>query len=165
MSTEIWKIIEHHPEYSVSSLGRVKNNKTDYVLSPCKRKQFQEYLVVNLYLNHNGKNYSVHRLVAEAFIPNDDPEHKTQVNHKDENPANNCIDNLEWITPKDNCNYGNRNKKLSTPVAQYSLSGKLLNTYCSTREAERQTGIDSGHISSVCSGNRKTAGGYIWRKV
>lgn len=120
---EIWKDIpEYEKIYQVSNLGNVrvldrfvnsaiKNN------SIVKRKgkilkQYNKggYLQVTLTINNKRKYYNVQRLVALAFIPN--PNNLPQVNHKDENPLNNNVSNLEWCTAKYNCNYGNRNSKI-----------------------------------------------------
>lgn len=69
------------------------------------------YEWVSLRTNNKGKTCFVHRLVAQAFIPN--PNNLPYINHKDENPLNNQVDNLEWCSPKYNCNFGNRNIKIS----------------------------------------------------
>lgn len=119
----------------------------------------------------NQKQFRVHRLVCEAFILN--PENKPQVNHIDEDKSNNRICNLEWCTCTENNNHGTRNvragktiaKVLSKSVAQYTLDGKLVKIWESTREAERETGICHGSISSAALGKRKKTGGYIWKYV
>ena len=117
------------------------------------------------------KQFYVHRLVAQAFIPN--PDNLPQVNHKDCNVSNNCAENLEWCTEEYNLAYGDRQKKeietqqLTHPnckeVCQYSLDFVLIKNYRSTKEAERETGVCSTSISSCCRGKLKTAGGFKWR--
>lgn len=94
---EEWKIIDIAPNYSVSCYGRIKNNKTERILKP-KRIRGYEYVC----LRHNNKNLckQVHRLVALAYIPNN--ENKECVNHKDFNRANNCVYNLEWCSRSEN---------------------------------------------------------------
>ena len=114
----------------------------------------------------------VHRLVAKAFIPN--PQGLETVNHKDEVKTNNVASNLEWMSQKDNINYGTHNKRMaeaninhpkkSKVVQMFDKStGELLGTFPSTHEAERVTGIAQQNISSCCTGKLKSAGGYIWR--
>ena len=116
----------------------------------------------------------VHRLVAEAFIPN--PSNFSVINHKDENPANNAVDNLEWCTQRYNMNYGTCRAKISTKlkgkfvngpsskaVLQYDKSGNFVSEWPSAREAERQTGFSCRHISKCCLGKRKSAYGYVWK--
>lgn len=114
----------------------------------------------------------LHRVLAEAFIPN--PDNLPQVNHKDENPENNNIGNLEWCTAKDNSNYGTRNErisekmtngKLSKKVAQYTLDGKLVKIWPSVMEIVRQLGYSQGNISMCCIGKRPTAYGYVWKYI
>ena len=110
----------------------------------------------------------VHRLVATAFIPN--PNNLKTVNHKDEVKTNNEISNLEWMSIKDNLNYGTHNKRmaesLSKQVQMFDKStGELLGTFPSLIEAERVTGIDHSNISSCCLGKLKSAGGYKWRYI
>ena len=107
----------------------------------------------------------MHRLVAKAYISN--PDNLPQINHKDENIRNNCVNNLEWCTAKYNCNYGTRNSRRaesqSKEVSQYSKDGKLIATYKSTKIASENTGIGRFNIINVCNNNHKTAGGYVWK--
>ena len=95
---EEWRIIqETDDKYSISDKGRVRNNNTMHILSPSNKEGYKR---VALYINGKPRTRSVHRLVAIEFIPN--PENKREVNHKDGNPSNNCVENLEWVTPEEN---------------------------------------------------------------
>lgn len=164
---EIWKdIAGYEGLYQVSNLGRVKNIKSGIILKPAKNSA--GYLHVHLTGN---KHYYLHRLVALAFIPN--PHNYPEVNHKDENKENNCVDNLEWADRKYNCNYGTRNEKMansltnhkerSKAVIQYSSKGEFVKQYPSIKEAERQTGINNSWIVRCLKGKRKSTYGFIWR--
>lgn len=176
---EIWLPIKGYEGlYEVSNFGRIKslprNGTPGKILKPFS---YLERSFVILCKEGKKKRFRVHRLEAEAFIPN--PLNLPQVNHKDENPQNNFIwvnpdgtvdfekSNLEWCTCKYNCNYGTHVKrvteKISKRVAQYSLDGVLIAIYSSTMEAYRQTGIPQPTISACCCGRLKTAHGYIWR--
>lgn len=106
---EIWKDIkEYEGIYQVSNLGRVKSLKHSKEGKLLKgRVTGKGYLSVALFRNSVRKSNSIHRLVAEAFIPN--PENKPEVNHIDENKLNNDVSNLEWVTSKENSNHGTRN--------------------------------------------------------
>lgn len=94
---EEWKTIEEYPKYQVSKLGRVSNIKTERVLKLCVNSSGYKKVVLN------GKNEYVHRLVAETFIPN--PNNLPEVNHKDGNKWNNCVDNLEWVSKSENAKH------------------------------------------------------------
>ena len=108
-TTEIWKPIIGYEPYVVSSYGQVKNNRTGKILK--QKIDKYGYLSITIYnTNKEKKSYTIHRLVASAFIQN--PNNLPQVNHKDEDKKNNRVDNLEWCDSKYNCNYGSRNKKI-----------------------------------------------------
>ena len=103
----------------------------------------------------------VHRLAAEAFLPN--PQNLETVNHKDENKLNNDVSNLEWMNRTDNVAYS-QPQWARRPTQQFDKStGKLLATFPSIQEAERQTGISDSRICECCKGKRKSAGGYVWK--
>lgn len=95
--------------YAVSTDGRVYSYRKKRFMKP--QPEVDGYLFVYLIKDKHGTFHKIHRLVAQTYIPN--PENKPQVNHKDEDPTNNDVSNLEWVTPKENCNWGTRNKKLS----------------------------------------------------
>ena len=161
---EIWKNIDDR--YSVSNLGRVKSNyaNKERILKPFK--DVRGYLKVDLRHEHKRKTVFVHRLVAFAFILN--PDNLPEVNHKDENKENNCVDNLEFCDTKYNCNYGTRNSRKSKSCMKrvYSLdkNGVIVH-YNSVKDAGKSTGISSTTISKVLSDNypqNKTAGGKEW---
>ena len=157
---EVWKDIEGYIGiYQVSNLGRVRslgNNKRKKDKIRKQIKTCKGYLRVGLHKDGATTWEYVHRLVAQAFIPNTG--NLPQVNHKDENKENNCVDNLEWCTNEYNCNYGSKNEKVSKKV----ICVETGVVYNSTREAERFLGVCHGSISDCCSGKRKTAGGFHW---
>lgn len=184
---EIWKAIKDYEGlYEISNLGRIKSlkriekfyhNNNDKIL--IRSKCSNGYLKIVLSKNNLHKNYMIHRLVAEAFIPN--PENKPTVNHKDGNKQNNCVDNLEWATYSENIqhaynlglNYSSdklkgragKLSKMSKSVYQIDRNkNKILNQYYSVREAERQTKIKAQSICNCCNNKKscKTAGGYKW---
>ena len=172
---EEWRdIAGYEGLYMVSNLGRVKSlnyNRTGQERTLKVAKNRYGYLYVNLSNGGISKNYTIHRLVAVTFLPN--PENYNEINHKDENKENNCVQNLEWCSRKFNCNFGTRNKrasekkrndpKRSKPVLAISKESGLIIEYPSIMEAERVTGVSCGHIVLCCKGNRKSAGGYIWQ--
>lgn len=168
--------------YQVSNEGRVRSmavwshkyqkvlkRKTPHLNSIETTKDGYKRVLLCSYGVHH--HCAVHRLVAQAFIEN--PHNLPCINHKDENPSNNCVDNLEWCTYKYNSNYGTlpkriserqiNNPALSRVVSQYTLNGEFVASYPSIREAERITGIDNTMISRVCRGKSKFAKGYVWK--
>ena len=173
--TEIWKDIKGYEGlYQVSNLGRIKSlpRETNNQFSWCERilklkKTKFGYLVACLKVNGKDSFKSVHRLVAEAFIPN--PLNLPQVNHKDEDKSNNRVDNLEWCDAVYNMNYGTciqrRVEKQSKAVNQYTLDGVFIKQWKSAKEASKELHIDRSTIKMVCYGRpqRKSAGGFIWR--
>lgn len=112
------------------------------------------YEAVALSKNGETKTHSVHRLVAEAFIPN--PDNLPEINHKDENPLNNSVSNLEWCTRQYNIDYSK-----SKAIIQYS-NGKEVGRYKSIAEASRITGIGRTSINNVLTGWSKVCGGFTW---
>ena len=159
---EIWRDIEGYEGlYQVSNKGRVKSLKCgkERILRP--GIDGYGYCFIILYNDSVRKTFKLHRLVAQAFIPN--LYNKPQVNHLDENKKNNCVDNLEWATAKENINYGTRNERASRKILQYSKSGEFIREWQGALEVERVLGIDNSHINACCRGKRKSAGGFIWK--
>ena len=156
--------IEGFENYEVSNLGKVRNIKSGRILKPQLHRD--GYLMHQLCENNKKKNLLLHRIIATAFI--DNPEAKPQVNHIDENKLNNDLSNLEWCTERENAIHGTRTKrvaeKLSQKVIQLDLNDNILNVFKSMKQAERETGIPNGNISSCCNGRTKSAGGYKWRR-
>ena len=170
MKKEYWKpVIGFEGLYEVSNFGRVKSLKRgkELILTPYTNRC--GYLLVQLYKNGKYRK-QVHRLVAEAFL--DNPNNLPCVNHKDENPQNNHVENLEYCDHAYNDNYGTRNKRIaktntngkkSKAVLQYSLDGTFIKEFPSTNEVERQLGFAHGGIASCCRGECKKVYGFIWR--
>lgn len=166
LDNEIWEKIDGYEEYFVSNHGNIKSTKrgVEKILKPAKDKK-RGYLRVNLWKNHKGHSYTVHKLVANAFIPN--PNNLPQINHKDENKENNHIKNLEYCTNKYNLNYGTRKERISKkrgkPVIQFDLNMNFIKKWNGTIQASKQTGINEGNIWECCNHKRKTARGYVWK--
>lgn len=117
-----------------------------------------KYKFVVLTKDGNETSFSVHRLVAEAFL--DNPDDLPQVNHKDEDPSNNHVENLEWCTQQYNLEYSK-----SKPVAQYDADGTKIAEYKSIAYASQMTGILRTAINNAASGCAHTAGGYRWEYI
>lgn len=147
--------------YEVSNFGNVKSyveNKSGKLMIPGNNQKGYKQLI----LRKNGKPYSrkVHRLVAEAFVEN--PSKLPQINHIDEDKANNKATNLEWCSAKYNANYGSRKKVRGKVAYRYDLEGNLIDVWATTLDASKELGIARANILECIKGKRKTAGGYIW---
>lgn len=164
---EEWKpVVGYEGIYEVSSLGRVKSlnynhTKQEKILKQNKNKD--GYLYVNIHKQGKGKNFTVHRLVANAFIPN--PNIYPCVNHKDEDKTNNCVSNLEWCDVKYNTNFGTsiqrRVEKQSKQVYQYDEQGNLVKLWPSTQECKRN-GFNRTNIYACCIGKLRRYKGFKW---
>lgn len=174
---EIWKEVVSCAGYKVSSMGRVlgkRNTILHQTQSNCG------YRIVHLSEHGKSRWYSVHRLVAEAFIPN--PDNLPCVNHKDEVKSNNNVDNLEWCTWEYNNSYNNKSQRMietklarGIPIVPQSatdghiraLSKKVIceetgKIYNSASEASRSMGFTVMAVMNAIRFNRKS-GGYHWR--
>lgn len=168
-----WKEIkETNGLYLVSDEGKIFSCQSNKVLKT--ELQRGGYYRVELHYNGEIHRELVHRLVAEAFIPN--PNNYPIINHKDENPSNNRADNLEWCTYSYNTNYGNCKKKMianreyvagwnhvqSRSVKQFDLDGNFIHEYGSCGMAARLTGLNEKSISKCANGQLKQYAGYGW---
>ena len=167
---EEWRdIVGYENLYQISNLGNVKSLKygKERILKPAK--DGKKYSIVNLCKQGKMKTYKVHRLVAQAFIPN--PNNFRELNHIDEDKTNNCVSNLEYCDSKHNCNYGTRNKRIAESNINHPNKSKQVmcvetgKIYPSTMEIQRQLGFASSNISAVCIGKYKQAYGFHWRYV
>lgn len=161
---EQWKPVEGFENYEVSNLGRVKSlnyNHTgvEKILKPYKSTK--GYLVVILCRNGKMKHFLVHRLVATAFLPN--PEGLPEINHRDENPLNNIVGNIEWCDRLYNNRYGTRTKKAAVSLTNHPAKSKPVEAsrfpdfreiclrFPSTHEAGRN-GYHQGAVAACCRG-------------
>lgn len=163
----MWRTISRNPNYRVNELGEVYSFRQNKVLSP--KVNHDGYLRIQLWDRGKCEFVSIHRLVAEAFIPNE--EGKPFVNHIDGDKQNNSVENLEWCTQKENIahawktglSHGRKNKG-GMRIAQFTMDGQFIREFPSQMEVERALGIYHGHIS--CAIKRcGTAGGFRWEVV
>ena len=163
---EVWKdVVGYEGLYQVSDRGNVRSvARKDSIGRKCggrilkPKPNTNDYIRVGLCKNGIRKNKRVHRLVAEAFIPN--PEKLPQVNHKDENPSNNELSNLEWCTSEYNSNHGTRNERIrqahSKRVKAVNVETGEVLVFSSTAEAGRK-GYSRGRVSEACRGAYRSA--------
>lgn len=173
---EVWKdVVGYEGAYKVSNLGSVKS----YKLSQEGRIMKQvtpvgDYKAVELYDNGVGRKQFVHRMVAQAFLPN--PDNLPEVNHRDEDPSNNNVDNLEWITHKDNMNYGTRTQRaiantdweahsLQKQKAIYAIYPDTNNVelFQSVKEAAKALDATPSYVAGVARGLYSEARGVKFR--
>lgn len=161
---EIWKPINGTNEkYYISNLGRVYSSKSNKIMKT--PKDGRGYINCNIRLEGKSINIKIHRVVAEHFINNEFG--KREVNHIDGDKTNARVDNLEWVTTKENNNHA-RNTGLHTSDGDKAVNqiknGIIINTFKSISEASRVTGINRSNINQCCLNHSKykTAGGYEW---
>jgi len=167
LENEIWReviikdldiAIYGNKKYYVSNLGRFKDSEG--LIRDNYKENENGYIRVYIY----NKTYALHRLVAFAFLENLD--NKEQVNHIDGNKLNNKLDNLEWVTNKENqihkfkIGLGNN---FTRTIIQYDLEGNLIKEFKSIISAAKEMGVSKSNIQGVLLNKRKTAGGFIWK--
>lgn len=145
--------------YAVTSCGKVWSYRNGRFLLPAINKNGYSY--VKLSKDGVSRYHRLHRLVAQAYLPN--PDNLPQVNHKDENLQNNSVTNLEWCTSGYNINYGKRNKTVKEKLSKAVLCVELNKTFNSITEAANELNLSIGNISLCLTGRRKKAGGYHWK--
>lgn len=167
LPNEVWKDIpDYEGVYQVSNKGRIKSLAR--IVGNCKRKDKiiipkdngTGYYKVNLYKNGKHKNHYVHKLVASVFINNES--NKPCINHKDYNRKNNNVENLEWVTYKENNNYSCCSEhaalKNSLRVLVVDLDNNPIKMFASIHQCSRYFNVDASHISGIIHNN------YIFRK-
>ena len=164
---EIWKdIVGYEGLYRVSNLGRVKNTITHNFLKNYLHKS--GYVRINIKKLQKNNNCRLHRLIARAFIPN--PENKKTVNHIDGNKQNNSIENLEWLTQKENNKHA-RDTGLHKCIGNYKgiiqgfdKDGKLVVNFSGSKDMEKR-GYFPTKVYNVVSGKGKTYKGLVFRRL
>lgn len=178
---ELWlPVVSYEGLYEVSNYGNVrtlarliKHSKSGYtrihhgrILSPRKNIQRRGYVEISLEKDGLRKGCKVHRLVAEAFIPN--PFSLPQVNHKDFNTSNNVLSNLEWCDPRYNVNYSKHRRKnmrgvRGRKISAFDMEGNHVGTYGSVRDAAMELNCFGQNICSVLNGKGKWVKGYTFK--
>lgn len=173
MQGKIWKFVSKNNRYIVSDFGEVFSCASRKKLKPIPSPLGYKYVV--LYDNRERKRYTIHRLVAEAFVPN--LHNKKEINHKNGIKDDNRADNLEWVTRSENMKHsfvvlgrkpsGNGGKvgrdNSSSKVVLQILNGDVIGRFFGCCEASRKTGVCRQSISSCCLGRYRTAGGFEWK--
>lgn len=158
-NTDEWEVIRDFPDYEINKNGDVRNIHTKRLIGLNPNQN--GYLVVNLYKNKKPYRRMVHILVATQYIPN--PENKPIVNHIDENRTHNSVDNLEWVTAKENAVHGTRGEKISSrrakPLNEYDIYGKYIRTWVSVAAFARHYEIRPSPIFMCLRGMGDTAAG------
>jgi len=168
----IWRTLNENDKYEVSDTGIVRRIDTQRVLNGCITSSYRSVKLT--FDNSKQQRFYIHRLVAEHFITNPDPKNKTFVNHKDGNKLNNAVENLEWVSPRENnLHYYQKIKKLAqekkhfekpVPVIQYDLQYNKIAEYSSMSQAHKATGVSIVQIARCVHGEVEQANGFIWEE-
>lgn len=187
---EVWRDIKGYEGlYQVSNMGNVKSLEK-YIVNKNQKLQFYNehilkpniamgYLKVTLSKGNKQHTLRVHILVAQTFIPN--PNNKCEVNHKDGNKLNNCVNNLEWCSRSENEKHAYRlglakpslkqksavakyaTEHYSKSIMQYDMNGNFIKEWESMADIYRKCGINQSLICKCCKHQRKSTHNYIWR--
>ena len=180
---EIWKPVKNNPNYEVSSFGRVKSIARTVVYSDGRVFSYPSVVLktqtdCNGYVRvsiGNKKALKVHRLVAEAFLENN--QSFPEVNHIDGNKQNNNVNNLEWVSRSNNMYhryrilgqksgmYGKTRAKCPNSKKIIMIQNNNVTVWDCILDASEQTGISNTAISNALRGKSKTAGGYRWKYI
>ena len=161
---EKWKIINNFSNYEISTEGRVRNLKTQYILKGRPSKNGYLQVSIKSDIDSNVKNQYIHRLVAIHFIEN--PDNKKEVNHIDGNKLNNTLENLEWCTSSENQkhrqNILGKRKTSQRRIGKFSKDGELLEEFDSIISAAQSFNKSRVNIDNALQKKQKTAYGYVW---
>lgn len=169
--------IKDFPDYYICDNGDVYSRKRGRFqkLVPIKNPK-NGYMAINVCAKGQRRFLTIHRLVAQAFIPN--PDNKCDVNHKNGNKSDNCVENLEWNTRSENMKHSFNvlkqkptwlgkfgDKHPNSKIIQQIKDGKVIGEFYGSGEASRKTGINKNQILRCCEKRKwvKTAGGYKWK--
>lgn len=168
--TLMWKDIIYNDAYEISDEGIVRRKSNQNVLKGCISSGYRSVKLT--FENSKQQRFYVHRLVAIHFIENDDPQHKTFVNHKDGDKLNNRVENLEWVSPRENnIHYyqqiqkqkRERQKGVSKPIPVIQLlNEKEIARFPSIKKASEATGISIVQIARCIHGETTHTGPYQW---
>ena len=167
-----WCTLNQNEKYEVSDTGLVRRKDSQHILSGCLTQGYKSVKLT--FENSKQQRFYVHRLVAEHFIINSDPKNKTIVNHIDGNKLNNNVNNLEWVSPRENnLHYYQKIKQQQKekkqfekviPVIQYDLQHNFIAQYPSISQAHKATGISVVQIARCINQEVDKANGFIWEK-
>ena len=152
------KEIKDFPNYSIDTDGTVINKKGHIMKPEITNTGYHRVSLSNNNIKH--KRHSVHRLVAETYIPN--PDNLPQVNHKDLNRTNNNVDNLEWCTPLYNLEHADVINKASIAKFQKVKCNDTGEVFNSIKEACERYNLHHSNIVACCNGRRHKVGGLSW---
>ena len=168
---EEWKDIEEtNNQYQISNLGRIKSKARTLEYKNGKKVRRKERILKsfndkdgykNIFIHPVKKHFKIHRLVAKYFLPNED--NYPIVNHKDRDPSNNNVSNLEWCTYSYNNTYAGARDTQKKKILQFDLDGNFIKEWESISLAARYVDTSVGNISECCNGKHKHIKKYIWK--